>query len=259
MRLQIPALRGRSGPRLLTAALVVATLTGVGVLAGCGNGDGDSDSAEPLPGSRDGPLPTFSQPTQITNPLFPLSTTRNLSYVGEEEGKPLQVTVTLTGDTKDITVDGKTITAVVAEHRGTLDGQLIEVARDYYAQSDDGGVWYMGEDVDNYEGGKVADHEGAWLAGRDGARPGLLVPGNPRPGLVFYSEDIPDLDIVERDEVVAVDRTVQLPNGQTRNDAVEIKAFKEDDTTETKLYVPGIGLFEERNPEEFLRLEAVPG
>ena len=38
------------------------------------------------------------------------------------------------------------------------DGRVLEVARDYYAQADDGSVWYFGEDVDNYEDGVVVDH-----------------------------------------------------------------------------------------------------
>jgi len=29
-------------------------------------------------------------------------------------------------------------------------------------------VYYLGEEVDIYEGGKIVDHEGQWLAGRAG-------------------------------------------------------------------------------------------
>lgn len=255
--------------RILIVSAVGVTL----VVAGAGAGvhaDGrtvgaatatappDTTSSDSLPGAHDGPLPAFSRSTDITNPLFPLSSTPELVYEGEKEGEPYRVTVTLTDQTKTVVVDGITIFAVVAEHRGTLDGELIEVALDYYAQADDGGVWYMGEDVDNYQGGVVADHDGTWLAGVDGTRPGLLVPADPQPGLVYYSEDIPDLGIVERDEVVAIDRTVELPNGEVRHDAVEIIAYKEDGTTETKLYVPGIGMFEERTPDDFVILAEMP-
>lgn len=110
----------------------------------------DTTSAVPLPGAHDGPVPAFSRSTEITNPLFPLSSTPALVDEGEKAGQPYRVTVSLTDQTKSVVVDGITIVAVVAEHRGTLDGELIEVALDYYAQADDGGVWYMGEDGDNY-------------------------------------------------------------------------------------------------------------
>ncbi len=56
---------------------------------------------------------------------------------------------------------------------------LIEEAFDYYAQGDYGGVWYFGEDVDNFENGKLKDHGGSWLAGEKGALPALLMPGDP--------------------------------------------------------------------------------
>ena len=47
-------------------------------------------------------------------------------------------------------------------------GRILEVALDWYAQADDGSVWYFGEDVFNYEDGVVADTHGTWLAGKDG-------------------------------------------------------------------------------------------
>ena len=47
-------------------------------------------------------------------------------------------------------------------------------------------VYYFGEDVDNYEDGIVVNHEGGWLAGRRGARPGFLMPED---GFITGSRD----------------------------------------------------------------------
>ncbi|HEY3517960.1 MAG TPA: hypothetical protein VGL98_13010, partial [Gammaproteobacteria bacterium] len=67
-------------------------------------------------------------------------------------------------------------TRVVIEHERE-DGQIKEISRNYFAMcvpSRD--VYYFGEDVDIYAGGKVVSHEGAWLAGRHGAEPGIIMP-----------------------------------------------------------------------------------
>ena len=40
----------------------------------------------------------------------------------------------------------------------------------------------LGEDVDNYKDGQIADHESAWRAGEKGARFGLMIPGKPKVG-----------------------------------------------------------------------------
>ena len=54
-----------------------------------------------------------------------------------------------------------------------LDGRIHEVALDWYAQADDGSAWYFGEDVFNYEDGKVADTEGTWIVG--GETPAAMI------------------------------------------------------------------------------------
>ncbi|MDT5245463.1 MAG: hypothetical protein QOD36_2839, partial [Mycobacterium sp.] len=58
-----------------------------------------------------------------------------------------------------------TVDTAVIQYVAYLDGRIHEVAIDWYAQADDGSVWYFGEDVFNYEDGKVADTNGTWVAG----------------------------------------------------------------------------------------------
>jgi hypothetical protein len=71
-----------------------------------------------------------------------------------------------------------------------LGGRILEVALDWYAQADDGSVWYFGEDVFNYLDGMVADTHGTWLACKDGP-PGMIMPAIPSPGQVYRPENIP--------------------------------------------------------------------
>src|SRR5262245_55630303 len=87
-----------------------------------------------------------------------------------------RLVVTVLDETKRI---GDVETRVV-EERESRGGQLTEVSRNFFAiskRSKD--VYYFGEEVDIYKGGKVVRHEGAWLAGQNGARFGLMMPGTP--------------------------------------------------------------------------------
>ena len=51
----------------------------------------------------------------------------------------------------------------------------------FYAQADDGSVWYLGEDVFNYEDGAIADTAGTWFAGIDGPA-AMIMPADPKVG-----------------------------------------------------------------------------
>ncbi len=121
--------------------------------------------------------------------------------------------------------------------------KLEEVTFDYFAQDDEGTVYYLGEDVDEYENGKVKGHSGAWLFGKDMMKPGVIIPAHPRAGDKFKSEDV-NPESHEEDEVVAVGETVAVPAGTYEN-CVKVKELLADGTTEFKLYAPGVGVVRE--------------
>jgi len=121
--------------------------------------------------------PSFSNPTSITNPLNPISALSRVVLLGSEGGLPLRVETTLLPYTKIIDLDGQPVEALVSQYIAWIDGRLAEVAIDWYAQADDGAVWYLGEDVFNYANGVVAETEGTWLAGEDGPA-AMIMPAN---------------------------------------------------------------------------------
>src|SRR5881396_234995 len=83
------------------------------------------------------------------------------------EGGGTQLIITVLNETK--MVDG--VETRVVEERETKNGQLIEVARNYFAISKrTNDVFYFGEDVDMYKDGKVVSHDGSWLSGVNGAK-----------------------------------------------------------------------------------------
>ena len=97
----------------------------------------------------------------------------------------LKVVVTVTDQTKQI---ANGVEARVVHDEVSRDGEPVEVTDDWYAQDAEGNIWYLGEDTAEYENGKVVSREGSFEAGVDGAEPGVIMPGDPQPGLEYRQE-----------------------------------------------------------------------
>jgi hypothetical protein len=185
-------------------------------------------------------VPTFSHPTEITNPLFPISRLRSAVLLGHEGPKPFRSETTLLPFTDKIEWNGRQIETLVSQYVAYADGRLEEVARDRYAQADDGSVWYFGEDVMDYEQGTVALTEGTWLAGREGPA-SMIMPAHPKVGDVFRLENIPGI-VFEEVHVGAVGRTVQAAAGPV-DGAILAEELHSDGSYDHKIYAPGYGEF----------------
>ena len=89
-----------------------------------------------------------------SNPYFPLWAGHAVLLEGEEEDEGEIVEVSLLITVLDVTelVDG--VVTRVVEERESIDGELYEVSRNFFATCrETGDVWYFGEDVDFYEDG----------------------------------------------------------------------------------------------------------
>ena len=172
------------------------------------------------------------------NPYFVLEPGYQLTL---EDGKE-RLVITVLNDTR--TVAG--VETRVVEERETDGGQLAEVSRNYFAISKrTNSVFYFGEEVDVYKDGKIANHEGAWLAGVNGARFGLMMPGLPLLKARYFQEVAPKV-AMDRAEIVSTAETMKTPAGEFRN------CLKIDETTpleplvkESKHYARGIGLVQD--------------
>jgi len=177
-----------------------------------------------------------------------LTTGRNEYFIMEPgfqlvlEGHGETLHITVLEETR--TIDG--VTTRVVEEREWKDGELYEVSRNYFAMCEGTkDVFYFGEDVDYYEDGQVVKHEGAWLAGQDGNRAGLIMAGTPKLKMKYYQEIAPSV-AMDRAEIVSLDETCQTPAG-TFSNCLKIKEgtalnFLEK---EYKYYAPGIGLIQD--------------
>jgi len=185
-------------------------------------------------------MPTFSDPTNITNPLFPVSLQESVLMLGHVEGKPFRTEVTLLPETRIIEWEGQRVETLVSQYNAFLDGRIEEVAYDYYAQADDGSVWYFGEDVFDFRDGAVVVTEGTWLAGRDGPA-AMIMPADPQVGDVYRTENAPGF-VFEEVTVRSTDETLDGPLGPIQGGMLADELHS-DGKTEQKVFAPGYGEF----------------
>lgn len=185
----------------------------------------------------------LSKCTMVTtgrNPYFVLEPGFQL----ELEGGDTRLSITVLNDTK--MVSG--ILTRVVEEREWKDGKLYEVARNYFAMCEQTrDVYYFGEDVDFYDGDKVVKHDGSWLAGVNGNRHGLMMPGTPKTKMKYYQEIAPGV-AMDRAEIVSLTETCKTPAGAF---AKCLKAREGSGidrlAREYKYYAPDIGLIRDED------------
>lgn len=173
------------------------------------------------------------------NTFFPIQTGRTLVYEGEDEdGAQIRVEETFTGDTKVILG----VTCIIVNAKEYEDGELIEDTFDWYAQDNQGNIWYFGEDSNEIEDGEVVSKEGSWEAGKDGALPGIIMFNNPLPG-VWYRQEYWENEAEDVAQILSLDETVTVPLGTYEN-SLQIAEWNplEPGIVEHKFYAPQIGL-----------------
>ena len=158
-------------------------------------------------------------------------------YSETEGNTEHRIEVTVTNETRVIAG----ITARVVHDVVTEDGELIEDTFDWYAQDDDGNIWYLGEDTREYENGEVVSTAGSWEAGVDGAQAGIIMPARPRVGLEYRQEHLAG-EAEDAARVLSLDEQVDVPAGHF-DDVLMTKDFTplEPDLLEHKFYAPDVG------------------
>jgi hypothetical protein len=200
---------------------------------GCLNVAPDSERVDLTP-------PKFSKPTAVTNPLFPIANLASVVFLGHVDEKPFRTETHLLPETRVIAWNGMEVECLVSQYLAYSDGRITEIALDWYAQADDGSVWYFGEDVADYVDGAVDTTEGTWLAGRDGPA-AMIMPANPKVGDVYRTETIPGIAF-EQVTVKEIDLTFHGPSGPVGGGIIATELHQEG-TTEDKLFAPGYGEF----------------
>ena len=197
----------------------------------------------------------FSNPLDINNPYWFLVPGTTFTYrsvgVGQCEVNDVEVT--------DVTVlvagvNTRQVHDQVWEDDNCNGGRdfLSEDTLDWYAQDNDGNVWYLGEATAEYcdrDQPQIAcSTEGSWMAGVDGATPGFAMLANPTPG-TFYRQEFLAGEAEDMAKVLRTNATVVL----IFDNAIDLDHYTgclktkewsalERGAVENKYYCPGVGL-----------------
>jgi hypothetical protein len=130
-------------------------------------------------------------------------------------------------------------TRVMQEYE-TVDGKLDEVSLNYVAScAPMNDVYYFGEDTFDGDGNLEPD---SWLAGKNGARPGILFPDRAfLLGSRYYQEMAPNAQ--DRSEHTAMGFEFEVPAGNFKN-CVEVTETSplEPGHESAKIYCPNVGI-----------------
>lgn len=193
------------------------------------------------------PAATAAQP----NPYFPLVPGTVWVYQGGGETD----TVRVTGDTRVIAGVATIVVHDVVRDAGNV---ITEDTEDYFAQQSDGTVWYFGEASQQFEAGRLVGIEGSFLAGVDGAKPGIVMKASPAVGDV-YRQEFALGEAEDAAEVLSTTGSETVPAATCTGTCVVTHDFSplEPDANEQKFYAPGIGTILEVDVTEGTRLELI--
>jgi hypothetical protein len=152
----------------------------------------------------------FTHSTTIDNPYFPLPPGMTFIYEGtvtEDPGGFEHDEFIVTHTTRMI----QGIPCVEVHDKRLLNGHLAEDTRDWFAQDDAGNVWYFGENTTLVDDrGLPVDLSGSWMAGVDGAQPGIIMEAHPAIG-DFYRQEFLLGEAEDLAEVSSLTETVTVP------------------------------------------------
>jgi len=159
------------------------------------------------------------------------------------ESRREKVVITVLEQTKKI---GNIETRIIEEHE-EKDGKLVEVSRNFFAIcKEHGDIFYFGEEVDDYQDGKIVAHSGAWRADEKDSKAGIIMPGTILLGARHYQEIAPNA--MDRAEILSDDITIKTPAGIFKN-CIRIEETSGLDPDEKcyKTYAPDIGLVQDED------------
>jgi hypothetical protein len=184
----------------------------------------------------------FDDSTSIDNRWLPLQPGTQWVFEGFtiEGGDiyPHLLEFTVTDLTKEI--DGvRTVVAYIEDHSNE---QLVEAEIAFYAQDNDGVVWYLGEYPEEYENGRFVEAP-AWIAGLENAVAGIKMVAEPQMGTPSLSQGLaPVVQWSDRGQVYRMDQHTCVPF-DCFEDVLLMDEFtlEEPGAIQVKYYAPGVG------------------
>src|SRR4051812_3718235 len=186
---------------------------------------------------------SFSDPTTIDNPRFPLRPGSRYVWAGSEHQGGERVRHKVVFVVTDLTkrIDG--VETRVVWDRDFAEGELSEGELAFMAQDDSGNVWSYGEYPEEWEGKKLAGAPATWIPGVDGAKPGILMPAAPRVGAPSYLQGFaPGIRFADRAKAERSAERMCVPAGCFRDVLVNAEWTPEEPgARQLKYYARGVG------------------
>jgi hypothetical protein len=184
------------------------------------------------------PLPSADNfVDEVSNEYLPMKVGNKWVYEGSGEAAGERIEVEVLPETKEILG----IQATVVSDKAFVDGKLLEETVDWYAQDDQGRVWYLGEDTTSFEKPQPSK-AGSWEAGVNGAKPGVVMFADGHVNQPYYQEylagEAEDEGIVltQNGQVAVADQ--HFTDVVITQDATAL----DPDHIELKFYAPGVGM-----------------
>jgi len=223
-------------------AALAALLCGA-ALTGCGGTSRHASAAKGRPTFSHARFiaANFVSPIAGSNEYLPLrpglqSVRKGTTLIGHR-AVPHIVVSTVTDVIRRI--DGVRAVAVIDQDIDA--GQITQQSIDWRAQDRAGNIWSVGSYTEEYEGGRFSIRRDAWLAGVDGAKPGLMMPANASPQMPPWTIAQPphaDPDVAQ----AAARGTRQCVAFNCYSSVLTVREGKSSAlNNELKYYAPGVG------------------
>jgi hypothetical protein len=238
---------------LRSAALAVASALLVVTGSGCGStsksthssssaAPGSASSLAPIHGTYAPSIDPANFVAAVDNRYWPLKPGMGFHFRGMRGTTPEVDDEVVTHQTEEILGIKCTVVRDTVSERG----RPIERTLDFYAQDKQGNVWYMGEDSFELKKGRFVKASDSWRSGVDGAKPGIIMPADPRSGDSYRQEYYPSGEALDQARVIGYSGTITVPYGTFKRALVTSEFSPLEPQTEQKYYVAGIGEIMER-------------
>jgi hypothetical protein len=179
---------------------------------------------------------------RVDNRYFPLKPGTGFHYAGVREAASQTDDMVVTRGTKRVLG----VTCTVVRDTVSENGKPVERTFDWYAQDKHGNIWYMGEDSLEMKNGRFVRASDSWQAGVNGAKPGIIMEGDPQLGDVYRQEYYRPGGALDQARVLDRGAKLRVPYGSFTRALVTIEWSPVEPQLEKKYYVAGIGEIKEQ-------------
>jgi hypothetical protein len=187
---------------------------------------------------------SFDRPTTIDNPWWPLNPGTQFVYKGFTTENDQRVPHRLESTVTDLTKVINGVRAVVVYEKDFSDEQLVESELAFFAQDNDGNVWHLGQYRETYDEKEFVGGRAFLVGHLAGARAGIMMPAEPRPGTPSYSQGYgpPPFNWTDRGRVYRLGEKTRVPAG-SYEDVLVTEEFNREEpgAIQLKYYARGVG------------------